>query len=576
MNNILEKRKILKQLKKYFGDKQIFWRMLFLTNICLILISLIEPYFYQMFLEDILVERNIFMLKYVIGGYIAIYFLKGIFKKVQLNCTHSFFNNLKLGIRLKLIDKFFSIENDQRKQIQIGDMKKTLVNDVEVLQPFIEKQYLNWYIDIGGAFFILCILIIISWKLTIFGGLMIPLSFVFSKFMGDEAKKVSKEYRRLHGKYETFLYDSTRAWKEIKSNNLIPYVLGDFNGFWEELRQKFFKKQVIWYVNRAFIAFKDSFVTKMNLYFLGGFFVIKGDLEVASILVFMNYYEVFYEKILSLTDAIVTYKIDLPSIESIIEKINLKDSHNMYIPSKNYEINMKNVSFCYQASEKVVLKDINLNIKQGEKVAIIGKSGSGKSTLLKLLLKIEKTSEGEVEIGADNILNIPEEILYKKINSVLQEPCFLNMSIKENFMIINNIIHDENIEYICEKVNLLNYIKTLKNGFLTVVGENGMRLSGGQKQRLAIARVILIHPDIVIFDEVTSAMDSENIEQIINAIMSIFVNETIIIISHQYEVIKQFKRVIVLDQGMIIAEGTNDYLKKNCQVYNEIFSETCK
>ena len=184
------------------------------------------------------------------------------------------------------------------------------------------------------------------------------------------------------------------------------------------------------------------------------------------------------------------------------------------------------------------MSNVDLEIKYGEKIAVVGKSGCGKSTLSKILLGIEQVTTGSVLIGEYNISKVSEKCLYKNVSGVLQEPSFLNMSIEENFKIIDGNVTDNEIEKACLIVNLTGYIKSLNEEMSTVMGENGIKMSGGQRQRLAIARVIIQHPKIIILDEVTTALDLGDSEKIMSEILEIFKDDTVIIISHKYEVVK--------------------------------------
>ena len=235
------------------------------------------------------------------------------------------------------------------------------------------------------------------------------------------------------------------------------------------------------------------------------------------------------------------------------------------IKSIKGDIEFKNVGFSYPEGKKDVVKDINLKITQGESVAFAGKSGVGKTTLIRLLLRFYDVSQGEVLIDGINIKEFTKAKLRSFMGLVPQEPILFNNTIDFNICYGKPEASEDEIIKAAKLANLHNFIESLPLKYETQVGERGIKLSGGQKQRLAIARVILADPKIIIFDEATSNLDSESERLIQNALWKIAKNRTLIIIAHRFSTIRKASRIVVFDKGRIMDEGIHEDLIKNDQ-----------
>ena len=235
------------------------------------------------------------------------------------------------------------------------------------------------------------------------------------------------------------------------------------------------------------------------------------------------------------------------------------------------EVEFKNLSFSYQDGQES-LKNISIAMSAGTSTALVGRSGSGKTTMTKLLMRVYDPNEGQVLVDGFDIRQIKKEDLRRNIGIVPQEPILFNSSIGYNIGYSLENATKEEIENAAKLANLHDFIVTLEKGYDTVVGERGVKLSGGQKQRLAIARVFLLDPKIIIFDEATSHLDSESERLIQNSMEKLAEGKTMIIVAHRLSTIMKADKIIVLDNGNVIEEGKHsDLLSRNSGIYKKLW-----
>ena len=243
---------------------------------------------------------------------------------------------------------------------------------------------------------------------------------------------------------------------------------------------------------------------------------------------------------------------------------------NKHLDNVEGNFEFKNVSFKYDKVE--ILKGIDFKVNANETVAFVGKSGSGKSTIFKLLAKMYDNYDGSILIDNIDIKELDKESIRGNITIVSQNPYIFNMSIKDNLRLVKSNITDDEIYEACKMACLDKYIDSLPDKYDTIIGEGGVNLSGGEKQRLAIARAFIQKTEIILFDEATSALDNETQANIQKSIDNLQKNYTILIIAHRLSTIKNANRIIMIDNGKIIAEGTHNKLIKSCKEYKHLYN----
>lgn len=241
------------------------------------------------------------------------------------------------------------------------------------------------------------------------------------------------------------------------------------------------------------------------------------------------------------------------------------------LPAPKGEISLNHVSYHYPDGDDLVLHNLNLTIPAGQKVGLVGKSGSGKTTLTRLMLRFDDVSDGEITIDGHNIRAVTQESLRKAISYVPQEPLLFHRELKENIAYGKLGATDEQVTQAAHDANALDFIKKLPQSFQTIVGERGVKLSGGQRQRVAIARALLKDAPILVLDEATSALDSESEKLIQQSLATLMKGRTSLVIAHRLSTIAKLDRIIVMNDGAIIEDGTHEQLLTKNGLYAKLW-----
>jgi ABC-type multidrug transport system fused ATPase/permease subunit len=315
------------------------------------------------------------------------------------------------------------------------------------------------------------------------------------------------------------------------------------------------------------------------IYGYGGYIVIKGNMTLGTLLAFQEYTTMFIGPCINIIRAnnrIQQTKVSIDRVYFLLDEesdIKINDKGYKLLKGNINEIEFKDVYFKYLNKEKAdsnyVLKDINLMFKKGATSAIVGESGCGKTTLVNLIYRFWDVNEGKILIDGINIKDINLLTLRKSISVVSQDILMLDDSIRNN-IILSSTINDEEILRICEVVGLTDFVKGLKDGLDTVIGEKGVKISGGQRQRISIARALVNDNDILVFDEATSALDNISQAYILKNMKKYMQDKIVIIIAHRLSTIKDADNIYVLHNGKIVESGNKEELKLNDGIYNKL------
>lgn len=562
---------VLKNIKKYTAIVKGSIVGLIVVSLMSVPISLISPKFFQILVDEVMWGRKIESFGIVALGLLSVYLLRFVCDGMSLYLSNRILNIFTFNMRKDIFDKYNKAPFSFFEKKEVGELKMRLMDDVDSLGNFIKEQVVNY---ISGILMIITTLYMafrISVTMTLYCLLIVPLVFLINYFIGVGTKKVNEEIRTVNSEYYTSTHNTLQFWREIKAQNSESTFIERFKRYRDLLAKLGFRSIRYWAYSEVFNDFKSNYLTKVFVYIIGTFFVMKQEVSVGVLIMFSEYFAMLFTALDGLNSKRVALRTNAPYYERIFETFSFpeEDPNKTKVCDLENGITIKDLSFSY-TEEKSVLKHLDLQINKGDYLAIVGKTGCGKTTLIKLLMGLYEANEGEILYDSVNIGQISKHSLYNIIGMVMQDNFLFNMTIRENLLLANENATDEEMTDACKKANIYDFIIGLPNGFETVIGERGVKLSGGQKQRISIAAALLRKPKIIIFDEATSSLDKPSEDVINDAINEIAKDMTVIVITHKPATALRAKKVVVMENGSITAVGTHEQLLNKNNYYTNL------
>ena len=421
--------------------------------------------------------------------------------------------------------------------------------------------------------FTLIVMFTISPELTLFVILFIPISGFIISIIGKRLRKDSKEVQQQQSNFLSIIDETISGQKVIKSFLSESFFSRKFDKINHSLYK--YSNKVINRKNLAgpFSEFMGILVIGVLLWFGGRMVLVSESISGTTFIVFMGLAYNILTPAKNLSKSFYSIKKGNAAAERVFEiieydKYTNDGTRNIEIEEFKDKISFQDLEFSY--GESKILDGITFTIKKGESVALVGSSGSGKSTIANLLNGFFSADSGSLLIDGINISDIKRESLYKNISIVTQESILFNDNIFNNIKIGNLDSEKEDIISAAKEANAHEFIEEQINGYETVIGDYGNKLSGGQKQRLTIARAMLKSPSILILDEATSSLDSKSEKKIQDAINKLMQGKTSLIIAHKFSTIKKCDKIILIDKGRIIAQGTHEELINSNSSYKNM------
>ena len=450
------------------------------------------------------------------------------------------------------------INNDTKEIVNVfSNLGDGLIDVISNIGVLIAIYFIN---KIMFAYFLLILLII----------------FILEHIRMKKYFELDKERRKLSEKNTGLVSELIRGSRDIKSLNIENNFLKKAEKKLVESNNENYKMMK---VNAKYTFLTGSIQDFSNLFLimLGTYLCLKNYLSIANFVIIYMYKDRLLE-LLSYCSYLIEltkkFNVAATRVFEIIddEKFKKEIFGNKILDKINGDFEFRDVSFSYN-EDKVVLKNINFKIHANETVAFVGKSGSGKSTIFSLLNRLYSIDSGEILIDNVNINDLTKDSIRNNMSIITQNPYIFNFSIRDNLKLVKDDMTDEEMVEACKLACLHDFIMTLKDGYDTIVGEGGITLSGGQRQRLAIARALLKKTEIILFDEATSALDNETQASIQKAINNMKGEYTILIIAHRLSTVIDSDRIILIDDGKILDEGTHDELIKNNEFYKKLYEK---
>ncbi|HFZ7256618.1 TPA: ABC transporter ATP-binding protein [Streptococcus agalactiae] len=499
-----------------------------------------------------------------------------LFHEISTIISHNLAYRIIEDKRKLLADKLSKISMGEVERKSSGQWSQFMVETLDKMEKPIAHVIPEVIANIFIPIVLIITIFIMDWRIGIANLLTIPLGLLFSMLMMRGYEEKSKRYQEAAKAMNTTMVEYVNGIKVIKAFNKSASSFGKFRKTVEENKNA----MLDWYLSVCFsmtatmetIPSTMVFVLPASLYFF-----MKGSVEVGTLITCILLSYASYKpliKAMSHMETIANIKVVFEEIKKIMEIPNLKRGEEVR-DIKSYDVEFKDVTFAYEES-KNVLNNISFKANENELAAIVGNSGSGKSTITKLIAGFWNVSNGEILIGKTNLNELPLKQNMELVSYVSQENFLFNKTILENLKMAKEDASMDEIKEACEKASCYNFIKSLPNGYETIVGKGGANLSGGEKQRIAIARCFLKNSPIVLLDEATAYSDPDNESVIQQSIDKLIKDKTVIMVAHRLSTIVNANKIIVVDNGEVIEEGTHKQLlelngryKKMWDVYTE-------
>jgi ATP-binding cassette subfamily C protein len=477
-------------------------------------------------------------------------------------------------IRVRMLNRLSKIALSQFETVGAGRVTSHFVTDLNAIDSFLGASVSGFVVSVLTLVGVAGVLFWMHWQLALFILLLNPLVILFSTKLGKRVKDLKKHENRAFEVFQDALAETLDALTQIRAMNREKHYLARVTDKAADIRQ-----------HAAAFAWKSDAMSRFSFFvFLAGFdafragamlMVVFSDLSIGEMLAVFGYLWFMMTPVQELVNMQYSWFAANAALGRINALLGLAGEpqhpalRDPFVGQPTVGIALDHVGFAYDEGE-TVLDDVSLAVGPGEKVALVGASGGGKSTLVQALLGLYPVRSGQILYGGVPVTEIGWEAVREHVGVVLQHPVLFNDSVRAN-LTLGRDADDATLWQALEIAQLKDTIAGLPHGLNTVVGRQGVRMSGGQRQRLAIARMIVANPRIVILDEATSALDSDTERRLHQALGAFLAGRTTLIIAHRLSAVRQADRILVFENGRVVEQGGHDELIGRGGLYHKLY-----
>lgn len=512
-----------------------------------IIIELIIPIYIAKITESLTNSLIIVALASIIN-YSILKILNNLLGYADKYIYQRFFRDNYITIYKKIVKKIYNFDEEHKKKISTGKIINSLTSDIintGEMADNILKVILNILKSIVVIFYFFRINIFFA--LIIIGVDLIYI--IRSNYLNNKSIKYSKEQRKENDKLIGLVNQTLLGLKDIQTLNITNTMDDKYNYIYKDWKNAYDnRKKYERYRQNILKCF--LIIIKSIVYFTCVYFMINNKITIGIMLIIISYFDSLFsasENIMDASQSIKDQNISVNRIKEILEYNTIKEKNLKEIKNVKGMIEFKNVDFSY--SNEKLLENLNFAIRPNRITAITGTNGTGKTTIVDLILRLHSPTKGKILLDNINVKEIDKNSYLKEISVLNQESYLFNLSIRENFNLVENDIKKQ--EEMCKLTGIDKFIKTLPKGYDTIIDENSHNISGGQKRLLSLTRTLLKDAKILIFDEATSSLDTDKIQNVINVLNELKKNHTVIVITHKEEIENIADEVITINDGKV-------------------------
>jgi len=568
----------LKSLLRVLGYIRPYWGWAALTFVAAsaaAAIELLPPWLLKLVIDDVIGQNQIALLPWLIGGLLLAYAGKNLAASLRIRFNNTLEQQVVYDLRSDVFAALQRLSISYFENRSTGEIMSRINNDVEHVERIfidgIEALLMSSLTLIG----ISVILFSLNWKLALLSLLPIPVLIYCASYFTRKVHGFYRMVREGTAELNAYLQDAVSGIREIMGFNREAYEQSRFNQRSKAYSDSNLRVMRLWSMYSPSMIFVGSLGSVIILWY-GTREVLRGSMTVGELVAFLGYLALFYVPINQIHSVNHMLQHAVAASERVFEILDatpeVVDRPHVTRPSRKLagDVMARNVWFQYRP-DIPVLKGINFEVKTGERIALVGPSGAGKSTLMKLLMRFYDVKDGAILLDGQDIRDLPLAYVREQIGLVQQEPFLFNGTVQENIVYGDLSANQAQIEEVARAARAHEFIVDLPEKYDTWIGERGVKLSVGQKQRISIARVLLKDPPIIIFDEATSNIDTETEVKIREALVELTRGRTTFIIAHRLSTLRHVDRIVVLDGGRLIEDGSHETLLARSGVYRTLY-----
>ncbi len=477
-------------------------------------------------------------------------------------------------IRRHLLTRLQRVSMAEYETLGSGTVISHLVTDLDTLDTFIGNGISRFIVAILTIIGTALVLLWMHWPLALFIIFLNPLVIFFTTRLGRRVKDLKDKENKAYAVFQDVLTETLEAIQQIRAYNREQYYISRVIENAKDIKQS--SIHFTWKTEAAARTSFNIFLLGFDSFrALGMIMVLTSDLSLGEMMAVFGYLWFMFGPI----QDVLNVQYDFHSAQAALDRVNVlfklnwearyPRQHNPFAGQASVSLQLERVSFAYKTGESV-LDQVSLEIAAGEKVALVGESGGGKTTLINVLLGLYTPTQGQIYFDKVPITQIGLDVVRDNVATVLQHPALFNDTLRAN-LTLGRELSDTDLWAALHIAQLEDFVRSLEQGLETILGRQGVRLSGGQRQRVAIARMVLTNPKVVILDEATSALDADTETRLHAALQAYLSDKTLLVIAHRLSAVRQADRVLVFDQGRIIAQGRHEHLLKESAVYARLY-----